>query len=109
MLSVEHMGSAHTDDELAMLLQVAEERRHAGQLALDLGDVGADGAGTAAVVKGTASLIWWEVLASIYGDMGLDRLGDGKLALAPGDRAGKSPMSSKRTSSGPGTTWPTAR
>ena len=77
VLSIEHIGSAHTDDELAVLLQVAEERRHAGQLALDLGDAGAGGAGTPAVVEGTASLILWEVLAGIYDDLGLDRLGDG--------------------------------
>ena len=32
VLSIEHIGSAHTDDELAVLLQVAGERRHAGQL-----------------------------------------------------------------------------
>jgi hypothetical protein len=49
VLSIEHIGSAHTDDELAVLLQVAEERRHAGQLTLDLGDAGAGGAGTLAV------------------------------------------------------------
>jgi Transposase DDE domain len=76
VLSIEHIGSAHTDDELAVLLQVAGERRHAGQLALDLGDAGAGGAGTPAVVEGTASLILWEVLAGIYDDLGLDRLGD---------------------------------
>jgi hypothetical protein len=77
VLSIEHIGSAHTDDELAVLLQAAEERRHAGQLALDLGDAGAGGAGTPAVAGGTASLILWEVLAGIYDDLGLDRLGDG--------------------------------
>jgi hypothetical protein len=59
-----------------VLLQVAGERRHAGQLALDLGDIGAGGAGTPAVVEGTASLILWEVLAGSYDDLGLDRLGD---------------------------------
>ena len=77
VLSIEHIGSAQTDDELAVLLQVAEERRHAGQLALDLGDAGAGGAGTAAVAGGTVSLILWEDLVGIYDDLGLDRLGDG--------------------------------
>ncbi len=76
VLSIEHIGSAHSDDELAVLLHVAGERRHAGQLALDLGGVGAGGAGAPAVVEGTASLILWEVLAGIYDDLGLDRLGD---------------------------------
>jgi hypothetical protein len=55
VLSIDHIGSAHTDDELAVLLQAAEERRHAGQLALDLGDAGAGGAGTPAVAGGTAA------------------------------------------------------
>jgi hypothetical protein len=78
VLSIEHIGSAHTDDELALLLQVAEERRHAGQLALDLDldDAGADAAGTSAVVEGTSSLILWEVLNGPYDDLGLDRVGD---------------------------------
>lgn len=65
VLSIEHIGSAHTGDELAVLLQVAEERRHARQLALDLGGAGAGGAGTPAVVEGTASLILSEVLAGV--------------------------------------------
>jgi hypothetical protein len=45
VLSIEHIGSAHTDDELVVLLQVAGERRYAGQLALDLGGAGVGGAG----------------------------------------------------------------
>ncbi len=55
--SIEHIGSAHSDDELALLLQVAEERRHAGQLSLELDGVGAGVSGTSAVVEGTSSLI----------------------------------------------------
>jgi hypothetical protein len=76
VLSIEHVGSAHTDDELALLLQVAEERRHGGQLALALDDASAGEAGTSAVVEGTSSLILWEVLNGLYDDLGLDRLGD---------------------------------
>jgi hypothetical protein len=77
VLSIEHLGSAHTDDEVALLLQVAEERCHAGQLALELDEADEAGAGGAsAVVERTSSLILWEVLAGIYADLGLDRLGD---------------------------------
>ena len=65
VLSIEHIGSAHTDDELALLLQVAGERRHAGQLTLDLGDAGAGGAGTLAVVEGTASLVSIQAAARV--------------------------------------------
>lgn len=78
VLNLEHIGSAHTDDELALLLQIAEERLHAGQLTLDLDGAGdsAGPTGTSAVVEGTSSLILWEVLNGLYYDLGLDRLGD---------------------------------
>jgi hypothetical protein len=36
---VEHVGSAHTDAELALLLAAARERLSPGQGALDLGDL----------------------------------------------------------------------
>lgn len=76
MLGIEHIGSAHTDDELALLLQIAQERCHPGQLALDLDGDGASTAGAAAVVEGTSSLILWEVLNGLYDSLGLDRCGD---------------------------------
>ena len=76
MLGIEHIGSAHTDDELALLLQIAEERIHAGQLTLDLAGAGAGAGGASAVVEGTSSLILWEVLNGLYDDLGLDRVGD---------------------------------
>jgi hypothetical protein len=76
VLSIEHIGSARTDDELALLLQVAEERLHPGQLTLDLDGPGASVVGRSAVVEGTSALILWEVLNGLYDDLGLDRLGD---------------------------------
>ena len=78
VLSIEHIGSAHTDDELALLLPIAEERLHGGQLTLDLdgADTTAGAGGTSAVVEGTSSLILWEVLNGLYDDLGLDRVGD---------------------------------
>jgi hypothetical protein len=38
---LEHVGSAYTDPELAVLMQAARERSHERQLALDL-DLGSD-------------------------------------------------------------------
>lgn len=61
---------------MALLLQVAEERLHGGQFALDLDGVGTGAGGASAVVEGTSSLILWDVLNSLYDDLGLDRLGD---------------------------------
>ena len=36
VLGIDHIGSAHDDDQLALLLQTARERLHAGQQALEL-------------------------------------------------------------------------
>jgi hypothetical protein len=77
VLSIEHIGSARTGDELAVLLQVAGERRHAGQLALIWVTPARAERGRPQWPGGTASLILREVLAGIYDDLGLDRLGDG--------------------------------
>ncbi|MFW6195420.1 MAG: IS1634 family transposase, partial [Chloroflexota bacterium] len=82
---LEHFGSAHSDAELAVLLQEARERLHAGQQALDFdlnGVVGADAGGRepasspGAVVVGTASQVLWEVLADAYTRLGFDAVGD---------------------------------
>jgi hypothetical protein len=77
VLGIEHLGSAHDQDELALLLQLAEERRHAGQQVLDLGGpAGGDARGAAAVVEGTSSLVLWQVLNQVYDGLGLDRVAD---------------------------------
>ena len=81
---VEHVGSAHDEVELAVLVQVARERLHAGQQVLDLGLEVATAAGATAggavagqaVVTGTASQVLWQVLAGAYARLGFDVLGD---------------------------------
>ncbi len=104
VVGVEHVGSAHTDAELGLLLQVAEQRLHSGQDTLDLGPVQQMPAqmdqvpdwtsrarqplvglpkpsGRPELVAGggrvvaTGSLVLWQVLAGGY-----DRLGFGVLA-----------------------------
>ena len=83
---VEHVGSAHDAVELAVLVQVARERLHAGQQVLDLDldldavkgsevPVGA-GLGGQAVVTGTASQVLWQVLNDAYARLGFGVLGD---------------------------------
>lgn len=39
VVDIEHVGSAHTDAELALLLTTARERLQPGQQALDLGEL----------------------------------------------------------------------
>jgi hypothetical protein len=67
-----------------VLVQVAQERLHAGQQVLDLGldtitdpeaPVGASWSGQA-VVTGTASQVLWQVLTDAYARLGFGVLGD---------------------------------
>jgi hypothetical protein len=101
---VAHVGSAHTDAELALLLAVADGRLRLGQDPLDLGPVSqaevrvsdvadftaprrldlqdAGGAGRRRMVAGggrvvsTGSLVLWQVLAEAYSGLGFDAVGD---------------------------------
>ncbi|OIQ94678.1 transposase DDE domain protein [mine drainage metagenome] len=102
---VEHVGSAHTDAELALLLAAARERLSPGQDVLDLGDLAvvparmdevADWTAEAALlaqpapvpggrpvsvaaggrVVGTSADLLWRVLTSAYTRLGFDVLGD---------------------------------
>jgi transposase len=74
-----HLGSAHSEAELAVLMQVARERLHAGQQAFDLGLDSASASGDptpGAVVVGTASQVLWEVLESAYLRLGFAAVAD---------------------------------
>jgi hypothetical protein len=103
---VEHVGSAHTDAELALLLAAARERLSPGQDVLELGDLPvvparmddladwtaqpalveapaapAAGGRPAAVAAGgrlvgTSADLLWKVLASAYTRLGFDVLDD---------------------------------
>ncbi len=78
---LEHLGSAHTEADLAVLLEVARERLNAGQQVLDLDLPGSEEEPSAprssgAVVTGTASQVLWEVLADAYARLGFAVLAD---------------------------------
>jgi hypothetical protein len=100
---IEHVGSAHTDAELALLLAAARERLSPGQDVLDLGglpvvparmDEVADWTGEPELplqpaaggrpasvaaggrVVGTSADLLWAVLTSAYAQLGFDVLGD---------------------------------
>jgi hypothetical protein len=103
VVRVEHMGSAHTDAELALLLAAARERLSPGQGVLDVGDLAvvparmddvadwtaeaelvvapAAGGRPAAAsaggrVVGTSADLLWMVLTGAYARLGFDVLGD---------------------------------
>ncbi|MGP5411938.1 IS1634 family transposase, partial [Glutamicibacter ardleyensis] len=102
--SVEHIGSANTDAELALLLQTAKQRLHPGQLAFDFGDLeqepaaleevsdwtknaelpventgrGRPKTGTVGAAKVVASpaVELWEILTAAYARLGFEVLAD---------------------------------
>ena len=102
VVEVDHVGSAHTDQELALLLEAAKERLVPGQEALDLGPLPQQPVRTSDVadwtspdqeavpesggrpptvaaggrVVSTSALILWQVLADAYSRLGFDVLGD---------------------------------
>jgi hypothetical protein len=77
VLGIDHIGSAHDEAQLAMLLQTARARLHTGQQALPLEDGSAGGRPIGEpVVEDTASLIVWETLEAVYASLGLDQIAD---------------------------------
>jgi hypothetical protein len=77
VLGIEHVGSAHDDAQLAMLLETAQARLNAGQDMLPIADGSAGGRPVGQpVVEGTASLIVWETLEAIYHQLGFGQIGD---------------------------------
>src|SRR5690349_22026386 len=77
VLGIDHIGSAHDEGQLAMLLETAQARLNAGQDMLPIGDAATGGRPVGApVVEGTASLIVWETLAAIYDQLGFGQIRD---------------------------------
>ena len=71
---VEHLGSAHTEAELAVLVQAGREKIQAGQGVLDLAGLAPQAAPAvvSAVVESKRSALLWEVLTGAYEFLGLD-------------------------------------
>ena len=74
---LEHLGSAHTEAELAALLQVGRDKLAANQPALDFDD---DSGGrlrsTGVVVEGKSSRLLVEVICSVWDRLGFGRIED---------------------------------
>ena len=75
---IEHLGSAHTDADLAALLAKARDRLHPGQGEFDL-SAGAVPTGHA-VITGTRHAVLWQVLTDAYARLGFDAIGDAAFA-----------------------------
>ncbi len=70
---IEHLGSAHTEAELAALMEAGRAKIHAGQGVLDLG---LDADPGDAVVRSSSSRLLIDVLTAAWAALGLDDLGD---------------------------------
>ncbi len=85
---VEHLGSAHDDEQLAVLVAIARGRiaELAGHVPFDLDGLGATPpATTAPTVTGSRSRLLWDVLEDAYARLGFDTVGNDvfrKLVLA---------------------------
>jgi hypothetical protein len=78
VLGIDHIGSAQNEAQIAMLLEVARARLHAGQQMLPM-DEDTTGRGRPTgepVVEETASLIVREALEAVYASLGFDQIGD---------------------------------
>ena len=85
VVGIEHIGSAHDDAQLAVLMEIARQQLHVGQEMLDLGPPAASAAATEAGeqtsaagprVIGMRSQLLWDVLAAAYGRLGFDVVAD---------------------------------
>ena len=82
---LEHIGSAHDEAELAVLVNVANQRLHGVQddmLPLEPAERPQQGP----VVESSASAVLWSVLADAYRRLGFDRIDDEVFALLVGAR-----------------------
>ena len=77
---VEHVGTARSEAELAVLMAEANRRLRPGQEVLDLGIDGDPGPGRAGVITGKRSAVLWQVLTSVYARLGFDAIEDAAFA-----------------------------
>ena len=73
---LEHVGTARSEAELAVLMAEAMRRLRPGQESLDLQMVGMPEQGRTGVITGKRSALLWHVLTSVYARLGFDALDD---------------------------------
>ena len=72
---LKHIGTAHNDAELEMLLALAHEKMHEGQLSLDFGELSKAGNADLRLEKSYSALLW-DTLSSVYDKLDFGCLGD---------------------------------
>jgi hypothetical protein len=77
---LEHVGTAHGEAELAVLMTEAKRRLRPGQDAFDLEGPGMPEQGRTGVITGKRSALLWRVLTSVSARLGFDVLDDDAFA-----------------------------
>ncbi len=72
---VEHIGSAHTPEDLEFLLEVARTKIQAGQLAFDLDRLAPQKVTATPEIVGSQARVLWDVLEHAYREVGFDSVG----------------------------------
>jgi len=75
LIGIEHIGSAHDEIQLAVLMEAARQRLHPGQETFDLAAQGAPSV-SGAQVAGMGSQLLWDVLTGAYERLGFAQIGD---------------------------------
>ncbi|WP_020173002.1 IS1634 family transposase [Gordonia polyisoprenivorans] len=70
---IEHIGSGHTDAEVAALKAVAAQRLAAGQQQLDLGVLAADGAGPLPITNSRMAVLL-DAVTAVYDELGFGKI-----------------------------------
>ena len=73
---VEHLGSAHTDAELAVLMQVGRAKLHQGQAELDLGMNPVAAQDLVGIIESQTSRVLIDVIAAGWRTLGFDVIDD---------------------------------
>ena len=73
---VEHVGSAHTESQLAALKLRAEEIITRGQQTFDLSALDPAAATAPAIIEGSTCRVLWGILTQAYTRIGFDKVGD---------------------------------
>ncbi|WP_443669987.1 IS1634 family transposase [Gordonia alkaliphila] len=73
---LEHLGSAHSEDELAALIATAKTKINSGQEEIGLGFAQPAAGGTDAIIAAHRSELLWNTLTDAYARLGFDQVGD---------------------------------
>ncbi|TCN36711.1 hypothetical protein EV644_113180 [Kribbella orskensis] len=78
VVGIDHIGSAHDEAQLALLMEIARQRLHEGQGVPDFADTGpaAEASRSGARVSGMRSQLLWDVLAGTHARLGFDAIAD---------------------------------